>query len=77
MIQESAAKIGHSFDVFIQNGSGWILDSIDYLRIFTAMYDPVPGKSYIPTPTAIKSKKAIVNIQNEDNRCFEYSKSWL
>ena len=73
MIQESATKIGHSFDVFIQNGSGWILESIDYLRLFTAMYEPVLGKSYIPTPTAIKGKLAIVNIQNDDNRCFEYA----
>merc|ERR1712105_290351 len=73
MIQESATKIGHSFDAFIQNGPGWVLQSIDYLRLFTAKYVPILGKSYIATPTHIKGKQAIINIQNEDNRCFEYS----
>merc|ERR1712030_93853 len=67
MIQESATKIGLSFDVFVQNGSGWVLESIDYLRMFTAMYVPVLGKSYIPTPIAIKGKLDIINIQNDDN----------
>merc|ERR1712055_1218969 len=73
MIQESATKIGHSFDAFVQNGSGWVLQSIDYLRLFTAKYVPILGKSYIQTPTEIKGKRAIINVQNEDNRCFEYS----
>ena len=31
------------------------------------------GKSYIPTPESIKAKRAIVNIHNEDDRCFEYA----
>ena len=67
MIQESATKIGLSFDAFVQNGSGWVLESIDYLRLFTAKYVPILGKSYIPTPTEIKGKQTIINIQNEDN----------
>src|SRR5204862_1089701 len=29
-------------------------------------------KSYIPTPKALKSKRAILNIKNKDNKCFLY-----
>ena len=37
------------------------------------MYEPVRGKSYIPTPESIAGKRAVVNIHNEDERCFEYA----
>ena len=48
IIQESADKISNTFDIFLKNGSGWQSDSINYLCLFTAMYEPVRGKSYIP-----------------------------
>ena len=49
------------------------MDSINYLRLFTAIYEPVRGKSYIATPESIAGKRAVVNIHNEDERCFEYA----
>ena len=73
MLQASTQKIVQSFDEFLRHGSGWILESIDYLRLYTAEYAPMQGKSYIPTPDSIKCKQAIVNIHNEDDRCFEYA----
>ena len=73
MLQASTQKIVQSFDEFLRHGSGWILESIDYLRLYTAEYAPMRGKSYIPTPDSIKGKRAIVNIHNEDDRCFEYA----
>ena len=73
MLQSSTEKIVQSFDEILRDGSGWILESIDYLRLYTAEYAPMRGKSYIPTPEKIKSKHAIINIMNEDDRCFEYA----
>ena len=73
MLQSSTEKIVQSFDEFLRDGSGWILESIDYLRLYTAEYAPMRGKSYISTPISIKGKHAIVNIHNEDERCFEYA----
>ena len=29
--------------------------------------------SYVPTPESISKKQAVINIQNEDERCFEYA----
>ena len=72
-LDESSDKINISFDQYLQRGSRWVLETIDYLKIYSAEYAPVRGKSYIPTPESIKGKRAIVNIHNEDDRCFEYA----
>ena len=40
------------------------------LEIHTPEFDPVKGSSYIPLPDWILNKKAIVNIQNKDEKCF-------
>lgn len=72
MLQSSTEKINQSFDEFLKNGSGWILESIDYLRLFTAEYAPMHGNRYIPTPKAIADKEGIVNVQNEDEHCIIY-----
>ena len=34
---------------------------------------PLKGVGYINLPAAIKSKGAIIKVQNNDNRCFEYA----
>ena len=73
MLEESSQQINTAFDNFTQKGSGWILDTIDYLKLYSSVYEPIRGKSYIPTPKSIASKKAVLNIQNEDDKCFEYS----
>ena len=37
-------------------------------------YEPLSGSSYIPLPKVLQSKKAIVNVKNEeDNECFKWS----
>ena len=73
MLQLSTAKILQSYEEFCRNGSGWILETIDFLRLYTAEYAPMHGNSYIPTPEAIVDKLGIINIHNEDDRCFEYA----
>ena len=56
-----------------QNGSGWLLDSLLSLRLITAVYKPIRGSSYIPTPEWIRNRNATVNVQNDDDRCFLYA----
>ena len=40
------------------------------LEIHTAEFNPMKGTSYIPLPDWISQKKAIVNIENKDEKCF-------
>ena len=55
------------------DGSGWRFRSIVSLNVFTAEYKPLKGSSYIPLPSCLASKKAIINMQNEDEECFKWS----
>ena len=73
MLEESSQQINTAFENFTQRGSGWILESIDYLKVHSAIYNPIQGKTYVPTPKSITKKNAIINIKNDDERCFEYA----
>ena len=33
-------------------------------------YKPLRGKSWVPLPKELADKKAIINMQNKDNKCF-------
>ncbi|PFX14417.1 hypothetical protein AWC38_SpisGene21421 [Stylophora pistillata] len=35
-------------------------------------YNPLNGSSYIELPKALKGKKAIINMENQDNECFKW-----
>ena len=43
---------------------------MDKLEIHTVEFNPTKGSSYINLPDWIKNKKAIVNIKNNDDKCF-------
>ena len=58
-------------DNWINEVSGWIMESIDseYLNIFA--YSPLIESTYIKLPNELKnSRKRLINIQNNDNKCF-------
>ena len=42
------------------------------LEIHLVDYIPLRGSSYIPLPKYLADKKAIINMQNEDNQCFKW-----
>ena len=70
---ESVKKIWGDFDKWLSNGSGWVLERVENLYLNSAKYDPIYGRSYIPTPKGIEAKKAVVNVQNQDNQCFKWA----
>ena len=53
-----------------ETGSAWYFKEVEKLEIHTVEYNPTKGSSYIPLPDWISNKKAIVNIQNKDEKCF-------
>ena len=55
---------------FQEGGSGWYFKKVIHLEIHTVEYKPMRGSSFIPLPEWIKRKKAIINIQNSDKKCF-------
>ena len=72
-LQEACSKILDCLAIYQKEGSGWILDEILHLDLNMAKYTPLKGSSYIPLPKKLKTKKAIINVKNTDNKCFMWS----
>ena len=53
--------------------SGLRIHSIDQLTLMYTIFNPTRAGSYIVLPKWIASKKACINIKNEDNKCLKYS----
>ena len=54
-------------------GSGWQFKQVEKLVLHTTRWDPINAGSYIESPAALKNKKAIINIKNQDEKCFMWS----
>ena len=58
-------------DVWINNGSGWIIELIESQYINISTYRPLSGSSYMDLPVELKSPgKELINIKNKDKKCF-------
>ena len=51
-------------------GSGWTLTVIESIVLHTANWDPLNAGSYMELPEYLKNKKAIINMKNQDDKCF-------
>ena len=70
---ESQHQILNGIGVWVSEGSGWTISSIDEHYINTVVYKPTKGSSYIPLPVGLQnSTKGLVNLKNDDNECFRW-----
>ena len=53
-------------------GSGWRFMHVKKLVLHTTRWDPINAGSYIDLPEALKNKKAIINMKNQDEECFKW-----
>ena len=70
---EAIENVNKKLDRYSELGSGWRLEKINTINVNIARYRPIRGSSFIPTPAGLREKKAILNVQNNDNLCFLYS----
>ena len=63
-IEEEIQKIQEA------EGSGWVFVEIENLTLHTSIWNPINAGSYIDLPKELKNRKAIINMQNEDDKCF-------
>ena len=54
-------------------GSGWVFVKIIDLTLHTTGWEPLSGSSYLPLDPYLANKKALINMQNEDKKCFTWS----
>ena len=70
-LEKSFEEILYMIDVWINNGSGWIIELIESQYINISTYRPLSGSSYIDLPVELKSpRKGLINIKNKDQKCF-------
>lgn len=63
----------NSFQNFERDGSGWSIDTIIKLEVNTVEFKPLEGSSFIPLPSKIQKKRAVLSILNNDQKCFLWS----
>ena len=70
-LEKSLQETLYKIDNWINEGSGWIVESIKYQYINIATSRPLIGSSYIKLPVELRSpKKGLINIKNNDQKCF-------
>ena len=70
-LEDTFQEILYMIDAWINEGSGWIVESIESQYINISTYRPLLGSSYIDLPIELKSpKKGLINMKNKDQKCF-------
>ena len=64
-------EILYMIDIWINNGSGWIIELTESQYIDISTYRPLSGSSYMDLPAELKSpRKGLINIKNKNKKCF-------
>ena len=70
MVEEILEEIDMARDA---EGSGWRFEKVIKLVLHTTRWEPVNAGSYIELPQELKNRKAIINMKNQDDKCFMWS----
>ena len=70
-LDKSFQEILYGIDNWINEGSGWIIESIEAQYVNISIYSPLIGTTYIQLPDKLKNPmKGLINSKNNDNKCF-------
>ena len=70
-IDKSFQEILYRIDNWVNEGSGWMIESIEAGYVNISIYSPLIGKTYIKLPDKLKNPmKGLINLKNNDNKCF-------
>ena len=70
-LNKSFQEILYRIDACINEGSGWIVESIESQYINISTYKSLVGDSYIYLPIELSNpRKGLINIKNNDQKCF-------
>ena len=70
-LNKSFQEILYRIDGWINEGSGWIIESINGEYVNISMYRPLVESTFVELPDKLKnSKKGLFNIKSNNNKCF-------
>ena len=58
---------------FNQRGSNWRFQRVLSLDVHFTDFQPLRGSTFLPLPRKIATKKAVMNMKNDDDQCFKWS----
>ena len=58
---------------FNQRGSNWRFQRVLSLDVHFTDFQPLRGSTFLPLPSKISTKKAVINMKNDDDQCFKWS----
>lgn len=68
-----AHPISTKMSEFEERDSGWALLNIEELTININQFNPLSGSGKIALSDYILNTKSVLNVDNDDNRCFKWS----
>ena len=72
-IENYSQEILQRLDNWINEESGWIVESIESQYINVSTYRPLSGSSYVKLPVELRSpRKRLINTKNKDQKCFSW-----
>ena len=70
-IDKSFEEILYRIDNWINEGSGWVVESINSEYVNISKYAPLFGSSFIELTDKLKHPmEGLINIKNNDNKCI-------
>ena len=70
-LDQSFQEILYRIDNWINQGSGWIVESIEGFYLNVSSYSPLIGSTYIELSSELQHPmKGLINIQNNENKCL-------
>ena len=72
-MQDFTQKFWDFLEEFQAVGSGWILRYIKQANLSVFDFEVIRGGKYLPLPKTIKNKKACINVENDDEKCFKWA----
>ena len=58
---------------FNQRGSNWRFQRVLSLDVHFTDFQPLRGSTFLTLPSKISTKKAVINMKNNDDQCFKWS----
>jgi hypothetical protein len=77
IVSNELEKLKDKVDTFTHVGSGWRIGEVLECIVNYSFYRMIIGGNYIESPHSLVKGRAVVNVENKDNRCFEWAiRAW-
>ena len=73
VFDRSIQTIEERIQNFNQRGSNWRFERVLSLDVHFTDFQPLRGSTFLPLPSKISTKKAVINMKNNDDQCFKWS----